>query len=108
MAVVPDNEAEVMPQSERRSDVWSDLRAVKRIESTQREITTLQAMVSQLQRRWALSTVVLSVVIVALGAWLIYLSVQLSALRQQRQSQLLPATEAVSLLTSSTELEVNK
>lgn len=88
MAAVPsdDKETNIPSQPEARGDVWSDLRAVKQIESTQREINDLKTAVAGLQRRWVFSTVIFGILVVLLGAGLVYAYVQLSGIRQQRQS----------------------
>lgn len=91
MAAVPDKGEAPLPGDlsipEARSDVWSDLRAVKRIESTQRDINGLKMTLTQLQRRWLSSVIVFAGLSVLLVAGLVYLSVQMAGLRQQLREQ---------------------
>ncbi|NEQ30899.1 MAG: hypothetical protein F6K04_07840 [Leptolyngbya sp. SIO4C5] len=71
----------------RSADVWSDLRAVKRLEHTQQDVSSLQTAIHHLQQRWLISVILLGTVAIALGIGLAFTYSQVRSLQQQLQSQ---------------------
>ncbi|NJL87002.1 MAG: hypothetical protein HC886_15155 [Leptolyngbyaceae cyanobacterium SM1_1_3] len=85
--MTPDSDEQAPEMGRLRGDVWSDLRAVKRLEHTQQDVNSLQTAINHLQQRWIISVILSGTVAIALGIGLAFTYSQVRSLQQQLQSQ---------------------